>query len=318
MRQAGRYLPEYRQLREKHSMLELCTTPELAAEVTLMPLRRFELDAAILFSDLTIPFLAMNVPFTLKESVGPVMAHPLRTEKDVDALRVIDPHNDLPFVAQSIRLLRQQLEVPLIGFAGAPFTLAAYLIEGGPSRDYSRVRAFIYSQPQLWDRLLFLLAENVVRFLRAQIEAGAQAVQLFDSWVGVVSPAVYRRHLLPVMQHIVNALKPLGAPIIYFGTGTASLLEAMRETGADVVGVDWRVPLDEAWQRLGDCAIQGNLDPAVMLASRDTVQQEAREVLRRAEGRSGHIFNLGHGVLPETPIENVQALMDTVHLAGGR
>ncbi|GIV18883.1 MAG: uroporphyrinogen decarboxylase [Armatimonadota bacterium] len=316
MRQAGRYLPEYRQLREKHSMLELCTTPELAAEVTLMPLRRFELDAAILFSDLTIPFLAMDVPFTLKENVGPVIMHPLRTEKDVDALRVIDPRNDLPFVAESIRLLRQQLKVPLIGFAGAPFTLAAYLIEGGPSRDYSRVRALIYSQPQMWDRLLFVLAENVVRFLRAQIEAGAQAVQLFDSWVGVVSPAVYRRHLLPVMQHMVNALKPLGAPIIYFGTGTASLLEAMRETDADVVGVDWRVPLDEAWQRLGDCAVQGNLDPAVMLASRDTVKQEAQDVLRRAGGRRGHIFNLGHGVLPETPIENVQALIDAVHLAG--
>ena len=313
MRQAGRYLPEYRQLREKHPMLELCTSPELAAEVTLMPLRRFELDAAILFSDLTIPFLAMGVPFTLKENVGPVIAHPLRTAEDVTALRVMEPEEDLPFVMESIRLLRQGLNVPLIGFAGAPFTLAAYLVEGGASRDYSRVRALMYSQPQLWNTLLSLLAENVVRFLKAQIEAGAQAVQLFDSWVGAVSPVTYRRHLLPVMQRIVGDLKPLGAPIIYFGTGTASLLEAMRETGADVIGVDWRIPLDEAWQQLGECAIQGNMDPAVMLASADVVRAEAQDVLQRASGRKGHIFNLGHGVLPETPVENVQVLIDTVH-----
>ncbi len=313
MRQAGRYLPEYRQLREKHPMLELCTSPELAAEVTLMPLRRFELDAAILFSDLTIPFLAMGVPFTLKENVGPVIAHPLRTAEDVTALRVMEPEEDLPFVMESIRLLRQGLNVPLIGFAGAPFTLAAYLVEGGASRDYSRVRALMYSQPQLWNTLLSLLAENVVRFLKAQIEAGAQAVQLFDSWVGAVSPVTYRRHLLPVMQRIVGDLKPLGAPIIYFGTGTASLLEAMRETGADVIGVDWRIPLDEAWQQLGECAIQGNMDPAVMLASADVVRAEAQDVLQRAGGRKGHIFNLGHGVLPETPVENVQVLIDTVH-----
>lgn len=313
MRQAGRYLPEYRRLREKHPMLELCTNPELAAEVTLMPLRRFELDAAILFSDLTIPFLAMDVPFTLKENVGPVIAHPLRTAEDVTALRVMEPEDDLPFVMESIRLLRQELNVPLIGFAGAPFTLAAYLVEGGASRDYSRVRALMYSQPQLWSTLLLLLAENVVRFLKAQIDAGAQAVQLFDSWVGAVSPVTYRRHLLPVMQRIIGELKPLGAPIIYFGTGTASLLEAMRETGADVIGVDWRIPLDEAWQRLGECAIQGNMDPAVMLAPAEVVRAEARDVLQRAGGRKGHIFNLGHGVLPETPVESVQILIDIVH-----
>lgn len=313
MRQAGRYLPEYRRLREKHPMLELCTSPELAAEVTLMPLRRFELDAAILFSDLTIPFLAMGVPFTLKENVGPVIARPLRTAEDIHALRVMEPEDDLPFVMESIRLLRRELNVPLIGFAGAPFTLAAYLVEGGASRDYSRVRALMYSQPQLWNTLLSLLAENVVRFLKAQIEAGVQAVQLFDSWVGAVSPVTYRRHLLPVMQRIIAELKPLGAPIIYFGTDTASLLEAMRETGADVIGVDWRVPLDEAWQRLGECAIQGNMDPAAMLASAEVVRAEAQDVLQRAGGRKGHIFNLGHGVLPETPVESVQILIDTVH-----
>ncbi len=314
MRQAGRYQPEYRRLREKHPMLELCTTPELAAEVTLLPLRRFDLDAAILFSDLTIPFLAMGVPFTLKENVGPMIAHPVRTEEDINALRVLQPQDDLPFVAESIRILRGELNVPLIGFAGAPFTLAAYLIEGGPSRDYSRVRAMIYREPGLWMRLMDILAENVTRYLHIQIEAGAQAVQLFDSWVGAVSPAVYRRYILPVMRRIISALHPLGAPIIYFGTGTASLLEAMQETGADVIGVDWRVPLDEAWVRLGyRCAIQGNLDPAALLASADTVRAEAQDVLRRAGGRPGHIFNLGHGVLPETPIENVQVLIDTVH-----
>jgi uroporphyrinogen decarboxylase len=314
MRQAGRYQPEYRRLRERYPMLELCTTPELAAEVTLLPLRRFELDAAILFSDLTIPFLAMRVSFALKENVGPVIAQPLRTEEDIGALRVIEPQDDLPFVAESIRILRRELQVPLIGFTGAPFTLAAYLIEGGPSRDYSRVRAMIYREPRLWSRLMAILAENVTRYLHMQIDAGAQAVQLFDSWVGAVNPAVYRRHVLPAMQRIIGALQPLGAPIIYFGTGTASLLEAMQETGADVIGVDWRVLLDEAWARLGyRCAIQGNLDPAAMLASAETVRAEAQEVLRRAGGRPGHIFNLGHGVLPDTPIENVQVLIDTVH-----
>jgi uroporphyrinogen decarboxylase len=314
MRQAGRYQPEYRQLRAKYSMLEICTTAELAAEVTLLPLRRFELDAAILFSDLTIPFLAMGVSFTLKENVGPVITQPLRTEADIAALRVMEPHADLPFVGESIRILRRELKVPLIGFAGAPFTLAAYLIEGGPSRDYSRVRAMIYREPQLWTRLMEVLSENVTRYLQMQIEAGAQAVQVFDSWVGAVSPTVYRRHILPAMQRIVGALRTLSAPVIYFGTGTASLLEAMQETGADVIGVDWRVLLDEAWARLGyQCAIQGNLDPAVLLASAQTVRAEAREVLRRAEGRPGHIFNLGHGILPDTPIENVQVLIDTVH-----
>lgn len=314
MRQAGRYQPEYRKLREKYPMLELCTTPELAAEVTLLPLRRFDLDAAILFSDLTVPFLAMGVPFTLKENTGPVIAHPVRTDEDVDSLRLIEPGEDLPFVGQSIRILRRELNVPLIGFAGAPFTLAAYLVEGGPSRDYSRVRALMYSRPDLWQKLLHLLAENVTRYLRAQIEAGAQAVQLFDSWVGVLSPIVYRQWLLPVMKGIIAALKPLGAPIIIFGTGTASLLEAMAETGADVIGVDWRVPLDEAWRRIGaDRAIQGNLDPAVLLAHAETVRREAREVLRRAARRAGHVFNLGHGLLPDTSIENVEVLIETVH-----
>lgn len=318
MRQAGRYLPEYRQLRQRHPMLQACTTPELAVEITLMPLRRFELDAAILFSDLTIPFLAMGVPFALKENVGPVIDTPLRTAGDVDRLRVMEPEAELPFVAETIRLLRRELRVPLIGFAGAPFTLAAYLVEGGPSRDYHHVRAFIYSQPDTWQRLLSVLTENVVRFLRMQIVAGAQAVQLFDSWVGAVSPSLFRRWLLPAVRQIVEALKPLGAPVIYFGTGTASLLEAMRETGADVIGVDWRIPIDEACRRLGDCAVQGNLDPAAMLASAEVVRQEALEILRRAGGRAGHIFNLGHGVLPETPVENIQTLIEVVHQSGSR
>ncbi len=313
MRQAGRYLPEYRQLRQRHSMIELCTTPELAAEVTWMPLRRFELDAAILFSDLTVPFLAMGVPFTLKEGVGPVIEHPVRTEQDVTALRVMDAEADLPFVAESIRLLRRELRVPLIGFAGAPFTLAAYLVEGSGSRDYTRVRTLLYSRPDLWQHLLTVLTENVLRYLRMQIQAGAQAVQLFDSWVGVIPPEVYRRTLLPSLQRLVRELKPLGAPIIYFGTGTAALLEVIREIGADVVGVDWRMPLDQAWQQLGDCAVQGNLDPAVLFAPAQTVREQAEDVLRRAGGRPGHIFNLGHGVLPETPIENVQLLIEVVH-----
>lgn len=314
MRQAGRYLPEYRRLREKYPMLELCTTPELAAEVTLMPLKRFAFDAAILFSDLTIPFLAMGVPFTLKENVGPVIAHPLRTEEDISRLRIMEPEEDLPFVFESIHILRQQLKVPLIGFSGAPFTLAAYLVEGSPSRDFGKVRALLYSQPASWSRLIHVLAENVKRYLLAQIAAGAQAVQLFDSWVGVLNPIVFRSDLLPVMRDIVSALRSNGVPVIYFGTGTASLLEAMAETGADVIGVDWRIPLDVAWHRLQHaCAIQGNLDPAVLLASSETVRTETQKVLQQGNSRAGHIFNLGHGVLPDTPLENVEVLVQTVH-----
>lgn len=314
MRQAGRYQPEYRELRRRHTMMECCTTPELAAEVTLMPLRRFDLDAAILFSDLTIPFTPMGAPFVLKESVGPVIEQPVRSAADVERLRLIEPEEDLPFTLEAIRLLRRELTVPLIGFTGAPFTWAAYLVEGGGSRDFRHTRAFMYSQPEAWDRLMALLAENVLRYLTAQAAAGAQALQLFDSWVGILPPSVYRRQVQPHMSRLFEGLKALDVPVIHFGTGTGSLLEDMRDAGGDVIGVDWRMDLSEARRRLGDgVAVQGNLDPTVLLAPPDVLEREALRVLAEAGSAPGHIFNLGHGILPETPLDNVARLVDTVH-----
>ncbi len=314
MRQAGRYQPEYRELRKKHSMMELCTTPELAAEVTLAPLRRFDFDAAILFSDLTMPFTPMGAPFVLEEGKGPIVDSPIRTAADVDRLRLIEPEEDLPFALETIRLLRRELTVPLIGFTGAPFTMAAYLVEGSGVRDCPLTRGLMYSDSSTWHRLMEILAENALRYLTAQIKAGAQAVQLFDSWVGVISPDNYREYLLPHMRHIFEGLKPLGVPAIHFGTGTSALLEVMREAGGDVIGVDWRISLDTAWSRIGyDRAVQGNLDPIVLLSSPEAVRRHATRVLQQAAGHPGHIFNLGHGILPGTPLENVSLLVDLVH-----
>ena len=323
MRQAGRYLPEYRALREKHDMLTMCRTPELAVEVTLQPLRRFDLDAAILFSDIMIPLRGMGVDFEIKESVGPIVANPVRNQRDAEMLRVIEPERDVPFVIQAVQLLRRELEgkVPLIGFAGAPFTLASYIVEGKPSRDLLRTKHMMYCDPAGWHTLMDKLAASVSAYLRAQIRAGAQAVQLFDSWVGALSPRDYREYVLPHSKKIFDALAHTGVPRIHFGTGTATLLELMKEAGGDpsthsgqvVIGVDWRVPLDQAWNRLGDVAIQGNLDPAVMLTTPDIVEKEARAILAQVDRRRGHIFNLGHGILPNTPIENVERLVQVVH-----
>lgn len=313
MRQAGRYQPEYRALRSRHAMIELCTTPELAAEVTLMPLRRFDFDAAILFSDLTIPFTPMGAPFVLEEKVGPVIERPVRCREDVRRLRPIEPEQDLAFALETIRILRRELRVPLIGFAGAPFTLAAYLVEGRGTKDFTKARALLYSDPETWHALMERLSENTCRYLRAQIEAGAQAVQVFDSWVGALPPHVYREYVAPHMRRLFEELRPAGAPVIHFGTGTAALLEEMRNAGGDVIGVDWRVPLGQAWSRLGDVAVQGNLDPAALLASPEAVRRETLQVLSEAGGRPGHIFNLGHGVLPETPLQNVELLIGLVH-----
>ena len=323
MRQAGRYLPEYRALREKHDMLTMCRTPELAVEVTLQPLRRFDLDAAILFSDIMIPLRGMGVDFESKESVGPIVANPVRNQRDAEMLRVIEPERDVPFVIQAVQLLRRELEgkVPLIGFAGAPFTLASYIVEGKPSRDLLRTKHMMYCDPAGWHTLMDKLAASVSAYLRAQIRAGAQAVQLFDSWVGALSPRDYREYVLPHSKKIFDALAHTGVPRIHFGTGTATLLELMKEAGGDpsthsgqvVIGVDWRVPLDQAWNRLGDVAIQGNLDPAVMLTTPDIVEKEARAILAQVDRRRGHIFNLGHGILPNTPIENVERLVQVVH-----
>lgn len=322
MRQAGRYMPEYRALREKYDMLTMCRTPELAVEVTLQPLKRFDLDAAILFSDIMIPLRGMGVDFEIKESVGPIVANPVRDQHDADALRVIDPDADVPYVIESVRILRHELanRVPLIGFAGAPFTLASYIVEGKPSRDLLLTKKMMHCNPGAWHTLMDKLAQTISFYLLAQIRAGAQAVQLFDSWIGALSPRDYREFVLPHSKKIFDALAATNVPRIHFGTGTATLLELMKEavgpstsSGQAVIGVDWRVPLDQAWQRLGDVALQGNLDPAIMLTSPDVVEKHAREILSLANGRRGHIFNLGHGILPGTPLENVERLVEVVH-----
>jgi uroporphyrinogen decarboxylase len=314
MRQAGRYLPEYRQLRGDGDILDLCRHPDLVVEATLQPLRRMDLDAAILFSDIMVPVAAMGVDVAVEPGRGPVVAEPIRTEADLDRLRHLDPDTDLPFVLEAIRSLRDELSVPLIGFAGAPFTLASYLIEGGPSRSFERTKALMYELPETWDRLMEFLSYAVIFYLRAQVTAGVQAVQIFDSWAGALDPGDYARYVLPTMRTIFVRLSDLSVPIVHFGVGTGELLDLMREPGADVVGVDWRVPLDRAWERVGfDRAIQGNLDPAACLAPWEVVEAKALDVLRRAGGRDGHVFNLGHGVLPTTPVETLQRLVDLVH-----
>ncbi len=312
MRQAGRYLPEYRELRKGRTMLEAVCTPEIAVEATLHPIRRFGFDAAILFSDLTVAFTPMGAPFDIKEGVGPVVEHPIRTAEDVANLRRFDPREGLPFVLETIRLLKKELSVPLIGFTGAPFTLASYLIEGGPSRDLKLTKSMMLAEPERWSKLMTLLAEVIGDYLTAQVEVGADAVQLFDSWVGAVSPEVYEAHLAPYMRLIFDRLMPLGVPVIHFGTGNPLLLPSLSRAGGTVIGVDYRVTLTEAARLVPGKPLQGNLDPAVLFTNPDVVEREAKRII--AEGRSlpGHIFNLGHGILPGTPLENVERLVETV------
>jgi uroporphyrinogen decarboxylase len=318
MRQAGRSLPEYRELRAGRTLLEMCREPELAAEATLQPVRRLGVDAAILFSDIVLVLESMGVDLEIRPNVGPVISEPLRTSSDVGRLRAIEPDSDLPFVIETIKLLRKELTVPLIGFAGAPFTLAGYLVEGGPSKNYARTKALMYSAPDVWGRLMERLAAAVLSLLRAQIIAGAQAVQLFDSWVGHIDPWAYQRHVRPWVQQILEGLSDLGVPRILFGVNTGELLELMAGTGADVLGVDWRTPLDNARARVGrPIVLQGNLDPAICLAPWDVVRARATDVLHRGGG-SGHIFNLGHGVLPETDPETLERLVHFVHEWRGR
>jgi uroporphyrinogen decarboxylase len=314
MRQAGRSLPEYRALREHYSLLEIVAEPDLCAEVTLQPVRRLGVDAAVMFADIMLPLRGMGVDFELVEGVGPVIANPLKNAGDVDRLRVPDGEEAAPQVITAVRRVVSQSPVPVVCFAGAPFTLASYLLEGRPSRDFSVTKRFMYSEPEAFERLLGKLAETMSGYLAAQVRAGASAVQLFDSWVGALAPDDYQTLVAPHTRAVFTAIEPLGVPRIHFGTGTAALLEAIAETGPDLVSLDWRVRLDEGWRRVGrERGVQGNLDPAVLLAPGEVVQQRAREVLRRAGGRPGHVFNLGHGVLPETPLENLQLLVDTVH-----
>jgi uroporphyrinogen decarboxylase len=321
MRQAGRYMPQYRALREKHSLLDLCRNPSLAVEVTLQPLDVLEVDAAILFSDLLLPFAPMGLDFDFVKGEGPAIANPIRAASDVDRLTRFEPRDALAHVLETIRLLRRELEgrVPLIGFGGAPFTLASYAIEGGSSRDYLRTKAFMYEQPAAWHRLGALFADVMSEYMRAQVEAGAQALQIFDSWAGALGPADYREFALPHTKNILDSASQTGVPIIHFGVGTTAILRELAGAGGDVIGVDWRQGLDEAWAVIGaDRGIQGNLDPALLFGPRDRLLAAADDVLRRAAGRRGHVFNLGHGVLPTTPVENLQALARHVHERSSR
>jgi uroporphyrinogen decarboxylase len=316
MRQAGRYMPAYRALREKHSLLEICRTPELAATVTLQPVNALEVDAAILFSDLLLPFTPMGLSFDFVKGEGPAIDSPVRSARDVDRLRTFDPREALGHVLETIRGVREELggRLPLIGFGGAPFTMASYAIEGGPSSSYSRTKAFMYREPHAWHRLCGLFADVMTDYLKAQVASGVQALQIFDSWAGTLSAQDYRECALPYTKRIIDALSETGVPIIHFGVGTTALLRDFREAGGDVIGVDWRQPLDDAWMTVGfDRAIQGNLDPSALLAPRERLLAAADDVLGRAGGRPGHIFNLGHGVLPETPVEHVQMLAHHVH-----
>jgi uroporphyrinogen decarboxylase len=315
MRQAGRYLPEYRKLRGESDVLTLTRDPEAAAEIALQPVRRMDVDAAILFSDIMVPVAAVGVGVQIVANQGPTIDEPFTSEADFSRLRPLEPSEDVPYTLETIRLLLKELEIPLVGFAGAPFTLASYLIEGQPSRDHVKTKALMLDQPATWAGFMRALTEHIVLpYLRAQAEAGVHAIQLFDSWAGTLSPEDYRAHVLPWSSRIFEGLREYELPLIHFGTGTGELLGMMREAGATVVGVDWRVPLDAAWERIGyDCGIQGNLEPAACLGRWEVVERKAVSVLRRAAGRPGHIFNLGHGVLPQTPPENLARLVDLVH-----
>lgn len=322
MRQAGRYMSAYRGLRERYSLLEICRQPELAAQVTLQPVDAIEVDAAILFSDLLLPLEPMGIPFDFVKGEGPVIDPPVRTVERIEQLRVFEPRESLGHVLDTIRLLRVQLadRVPLIGFAGAPFTLASYAIEGGPSSNYARTKALMYGEPKAWHQLADTFATIVADYLHAQIEAGVQAVQVFDSWVGALAPRDYHEFALPHTRKIFDSVRSAGVPMLHFGTGTATLLPAMREAGGDVIGLDWRIPLDEGWDLIGDDrAVQGNLDPTLLLGPVERLLRGAVDVLQRAEGRAGHVFNLGHGILPGTNLEHVQLLARFVHQqTGGR
>jgi uroporphyrinogen decarboxylase len=316
MRQAGRYLPEYRAVRARASLLEICNRAELAAEVTLQPVRLLGVDAAIIFADILLPLVSMGIRLEFAAGEGPVIHDPVRTPADIERLRLPDTEEIAPAIYEAIRLVRQELDgqVPVIGFAGAPFTVASYLIEGGGSRHYLETKRLMYGQPQAWAALMDVLTEVTARYLHGQVMAGAQAVQLFDSWAGALSPLDYRERVLPWVKRIVAELRLLGVPVILFGTGTAGFLPALAESGADVISVDWRVRLDDAWAAIGpERAIQGNLDPAVLFAPRDEIARQARAVLEQAGGRPGHIFNLGHGVLSETPVDNARYLVELVH-----
>jgi uroporphyrinogen decarboxylase len=320
MRQAGRYMPEYRAVRREHSILEICKTPKLAAEVTITAAEKLGVDAAIIFADLLLPLEVMGMPFHFAAGEGPVIEKPLRSAGDIKNLRD-DRAADLGYIAESVRMVAKHFEsrVPVIGFCGAPFTLASYMIEGGGSRNYIETKKMMYTAPQAWDSLMRKLVRVLATYATEQVTAGADVLQVFDSWIGCLSVEDYRTYVLPHSAALIQQLKETGAPVIYFGTDTATLLTSIQETGTDVIGLDWRIPLDEGWANLGHkCAVQGNLDPASLFASWEHVSSSAEDILRRAGGRAGHIFNLGHGILPETPEQNVKMIVDFVHERAAR
>jgi uroporphyrinogen decarboxylase len=320
MRQAGRYMEEYRKLRAQYGFLELCKRPDLAAEITVTPVERLGVDAAILFADILLLLEPMGVGLEYSKGDGPVIHRPVRTAADIDRLQEVEPEKNLSFVFEAVKRCRAALggKVPLIGFSGAPFTLASYLIEGGGSRNYIHTKRLFYAEPDRWKSLMDRLARAVADYLNGQIAAGAQAVQLFDSWAGCLSPSDYETFVLPYTQAAIRAITP-GVPVINFSTGTAGALKHLRAAGGDVIGVDWRVNLDEGWATIGhDVAVQGNLDPVALFAPPKEIEKRVADILRRAGGRPGHIFNLGHGILPETPVENVIAMVEAVHEISAR
>src|SRR6266404_297368 len=309
MRQAGRYMAEYRAVRRQHSLIEICKNPRLAAEVTITAAEILNVDAAIIFADLLLPLEVMGLPFHFSAGEGPVIERPVRSGEDIARLRT-DSAADLGYVAEAVDLVAKHFgdKLPVIGFCGAPFTLASYMIEGGGSKHYINTKKLMYAQPEAWDELLGKLVAVTSEYAREQVRAGADVIQVFDSWVGCLSVEDYRRYVVPRATELVKALQQAGAPIIYFGTDSATLLSSMKETGAEVIGLDWRIPLDQGWKAVRAGAVQGNLDPVLLFAGWKEIEKNAREILRRADGRPGHIFNLGHGILPETPVENVRAL----------
>jgi uroporphyrinogen decarboxylase len=316
MRQAGRSLPEYRAIRERATLVEITRDPALCTEVTLQPVRRLGVDAAILFADITTPFAGLGVAFDIVEGRGPVLERPIRTAADVAALQAFEPEIAVAPLLEAIGMIRRASPVPLIGFAGAPFTLACYLVEGGPSRDFVHAKRLMHADPVTWEALLEVLVETTIRYLRAQVAAGVEAVQVFDSWVGALSPLDYERRLWPAMRRLFDGLSGLGVPVIHFGVGTAGLLELQASAGGDVIGLDWRIALAEGRRRLADRPVQGNLDPVLLLGPWSAVEEGARWVLDQNAGRPGHVFNLGHGVLPATDPDHLARLVDLVHELG--
>lgn len=321
MRQAGRCLAEYRELRKRYDILEMAKTPELCTQVTLMPVKHLGVDGAVLYADIMLPLEGMGISLEIQPDLGPVIHNPIRTMQDVEKLRITDPDESTPYVMEAIRLVRRELEgkQAVIGFAGAPFTLACYLIEGRPSRDYGLAKSLMYGQPAVWHALMEKLTEVTSRYLVAQVKAGVNVVQLFDSWIGTLSPSTYRRFVLPYTKRIFQAVKATDTPTIHFGTGTGTLLEAMTEAGSDMMSVDWRFDLDDAWRRIGyERGLQGNLDPTILLAPWETIEEGVKDVLKRADNRPGHIFNLGHGVLAPTEPDMLKRIVETVHTLSAR